>query len=213
MDKKSLIKYIASSVLLILFIVVMILVITNNMTTFDNNIYNFLISLRSNGMDTFMKIITQFGNTIPVIIIILILMITLTSRKEVILIGLNTILTVGSNQLLKHIICRPRPDHIRLVTEHGYSFPSGHSMISICLYGLLIYLVNKKIKNKVLRVILTILLVMIILGIGISRIYVGVHYPSDVLGGYLLSFAILIFTLTTVNKYYRGNKYEKGGNL
>ena len=86
-------------------------------------------------------------------------------------------------------------------------------MISICLYGLLIYLVNKKIKNKILRVILTILLVMIILGIGISRIYVGVHYPSDVLGGYLLSLAILIFTLTTVNKYYRGNKYEKGGNL
>ena len=80
MDKKSLIKYITSSVFLILFIIVMILVITNNTKSFDDTIYNFLISLRSNGMDTFMKTITQFGNTVPVIIIILILMITLITK-------------------------------------------------------------------------------------------------------------------------------------
>ena len=213
MDKKSIIKYGTCIVLLVLFIIVMILVITNNMTTFDDNIYNFLMGLRSNGMDTFMKAITQFGNTIPVIIIILTIMIILTSRKDIFLIGFNTIITVGLNQLLKHIICRPRPNHFRMITEHGYSFPSGHSMISICLYGLLIYLLNKRIKNKLLKVILNILLIMLILGIGISRIYVGVHYPSDVLGGYLLSLAILIFNITIVNRYYRGNKNEKGGNL
>ena len=213
MDKKNIYKYIFSSILLILFIVIMILVITNNITSFDNTIYNYLISLRSNFMDFFMKSITQFGNTIPVIIIILVLMITLTSRKEIFLIGFNTILTVGSNQILKHIICRPRPDHIRLVTESGFSFPSGHAMISVCLYGLLIYLVNKKIKNKVLKTILTILLVLLIIGIGISRIYVGVHYPSDVLGGYLLSLAILIIDITLINKYFRGNENEKNRNL
>ena len=86
-------------------------------------------------------------------------------------------------------------------------------MISICLYGLLIYLINKKIKNKILKVLLTIVLILLILGIGISRIYVGVHYPSDVLAGYLLSLSILIFSITIVNKYYRGKKNEKGGNL
>lgn len=210
MDKK---RYITSLVLLIFFIIIMILVITCNITTFDDNIYNLLYSLRSSSMDLIMKTITQFGNTIPVIIITLVLMITLTSRKEVFLIGSNTILTVGSNQILKHIICRPRPNHLRLIVENGYSFPSGHAMISICLYGLLIYLVNKKIKNKLLKIILTILLIILILGIGISRIYVGVHYPSDVLGGYLLSLSILIFNITIVNKYYRGKKHEKGGNL
>lgn len=210
MDKK---RYITSLVLLIFFIIIMILVITCNITTFDDNIYNLLYSLRSSSMDLIMKTITQFGNTIPVIIITLVLMITLTSRKEVFLIGSNTILTVGSNQILKHIICRPRPNHLRLIVENGYSFPSGHAMISICLYGLLIYLVNKKIKNKLLKIILTILLIILILGIGISRIYVGVHYPSDVLGGYLLSLSILIFNITIVNKYYRGKKHEKGGNM
>ena len=210
MDKK---RYITSLVLLIFFIIIMILVITCNITTFDDNIYNLLYSLRSSSMDLIMKTITQFGNTIPVIIITLVLMITLTSRKEVFLIGSNTILTVGSNQILKHIICRPRPNHLRLIVENGYSFPSGHAMISICLYGLLIYLVNKKIKNKLLKIVLTILLIILILGIGISRIYVGVHYPSDVLGGYLLSLSILIFNITIVNKYYRGMKHEKGGNL
>ena len=210
MDKK---RYITSLVLLIFFIIIMILVITCNITTFDDNIYNLLYSLRSSSMDLIMKTITQFGNTIPVIIITLVLMITLTSRKEVFLIGSNTILTVGSNQILKHIICRPRPNHLRLIVENGYSFPSGHAMISICLYGLLIYLINKKIKNKILKVLLTIILILLILGIGISRIYVGVHYPSDVLAGYLLSLSILIFSITIVNKYYRGKKNEKGGNL
>ena len=213
MNKRDIISYISCSILLVLFVVIMILVVTNNITSFDNAIYNFLISFKNNGWDFYMKLITKFGNTIPVIIIIIVLMITLTSRKEVVLIGLNTIITVGLNQILKHIICRARPDHLRLITEHGYSFPSGHSMISVCLYGLLIYLINKKIRNKILKVLLTILLVILILSIGISRIYVGVHYPSDVFAGYLLSLAILLFSITTVNKYFRGNRNEKGDNL
>lgn len=213
MDKTDKKKFITSFIFLLLFIVVLILFLSDKLTSFDTVIYDYIISFRNNEMDYIMKSITQFGNTVPVIIIILALMITLTKRKEVFLIGFNTILTVSSNQILKHIICRPRPDHIRLITEHGYSFPSGHSMIAVCLYGLLIYLINKKIKNKILRIIITIFLITLIIGIGISRIYVGVHYPSDVLGGYLLSLSILIFNITIVNKYYRGKKHEKGGNL
>ncbi len=213
MAKKNKINYIISSILLVLFIVVMILVLTNNTKTFDESIYNFLYSLRSTGMDLFMKTITQFGNTIPVIIITLLIMILLSKKKDMFLVGFNTIITVSSNQILKHIICRPRPSHLRLISEGGYSFPSGHAMISICLYGLLIYLVNKFIKNKILKVLLTVLLMLIIICIGLSRIYVGVHYPSDILGGYLLSLAILITNIPLVNKYYRGKKYEKGGNL
>lgn len=213
MAKKNKINYIISSILLVLFIVVVILVLTNNTKTFDESIYNFLYSLRSTGMDLFMKTITQFGNTIPVIIITLLIMILLPKKKDMFLVGFNTIITVSSNQILKHIICRPRPSHLRLISEGGYSFPSGHAMISICLYGLLIYLVNKFIKNKILKILLTVLLMLIIICIGLSRIYVGVHYPSDILGGYLLSLAILITNIPLVNKYYRGKNYEKGGNL
>ena len=174
MDKK---RYITSLVLLIFFIIIMILVITCNITTFDDNIYNLLYSLRSSSMDLIMKTITQFGNTIPVIIITLVLMITLTSRKEVFLIGSNTILTVGSNQILKHIICRPRPNHLRLIVENGYSFPSGHSSSSFAVGYTMLRKGNKKIGIP--AIILAIL-------IALSRLYVAVHFPSDVVTGIII---------------------------
>ena len=117
--------------------------------------------------------------------------------------------TVLTNQLLKHTIRRIRPDHIRLIEEGGFSFPSGHSMISIGLYGTLIYLVYKYIKNKLIKTIIIVLLSIIILGIGISRIYLGVHYPSDVLAGYFISTAIIVLTISIINDHFRGNKNDK----
>ena len=100
---------------------------------------------------------------------------------------------------------RPRPDHLRLIKQGGYSFPSGHSMIAICVYGTLIYLVHRKVKNRKIKVALEILLTIIILLIGISRIYVGVHYPSDVITGYLISIIILIINISILEKQFRGN--------
>ena len=74
-------------------------------------------------------------------------------------------------------------------------------MISIALYGFLIYYVLKHIENIYLKVILVILLTLLIISIGLSRIYLGVHYPSDVLGGYLLSLIVLILVIKGVEKY------------
>ena len=85
-------------------------------------------------------------------------------------------------------------------------------MIAICVYGIMIYLINKKIKNKKIKIALSILLTLLILAIGISRIYVGVHYPSDVLGGFLLSLAIIILNITFTDKLYRGILNEKNDN-
>ena len=98
---------------------------------------------------------------------------------------------------------RPRPDHLRLIKQNGYSYPSGHSMISIAVYGFLIYYVYHKVKNKALKIALIILLSLLIILIGISRIYVGVHYPSDVLGGYTLSLLIIIVVILGVDKYVK----------
>ena len=211
MDKKKLIKCIVSGVLLLLFLIITSLVISNNISWFDDSIYNFLIGLRSNGLDFILKTITHLGDTIVILIIVTIMLIFL-NKKDRIILGSTTILTVGLNQGIKHLLRRPRPEHLRLIKQGGFSYPSGHSMIAICVYGIMIYLINKKIKNKKIKIALSILLTLLILAIGISRIYVGVHYPSDVLGGFLLSLAILILNITFTDKLYRGILNEKNDN-
>lgn len=198
------ISYIISAISLLLFTVVMILVLNNSLTLFDNTIYNFLISKRCDFLDIYFKTITKLGNTVPVLLIVIILLITL-NKKDKILLGSSAVLSVVINTILKNIVERPRPDHLRLITQGGYSFPSGHAMISICVYGTLIYIINKNIKNKLLKTLLTMLLLIIIISIGLSRIYVGVHYPSDILGGYLLSLTIVIININLYHKYIRGN--------
>ena len=139
-------------------------------------------------------------------------MLIFLNKKDRIILGSTTILTVGLNQGIKHLLRRPRPEHLRLIKQGGFSYPSGHSMIAICVYGIIIYLINKKIKDKKIKIALSILLTLLILVIGISRIYVGVHYPSDVLGGFLLSLAILILNITFTDKLYRGILNEKNDN-
>lgn len=202
-------KFVFLTILLLTFLGLTFLVVTNNLKSFDDSIYNFLISLRSKSLDFYFINITRFANTISILIIVIILLLTL-KKEDGILLGISTISSVIINTIIKHIIKRPRPDHLRLITQGGYSFPSGHSMISICVYGLLIYLVIKNINNKKLKVALTILLLLLILSIGLSRIYVGVHYPSDVLAGYLLATSLLIIIISLYDKF-RGNINEKDG--
>ncbi len=97
------------------------------------------------------------------------------------------------NNILKIIIRRPRPNVLRLVKERNFSYPSGHAMISLLFYITVIVLINKSnIKHKKL---INVILVVIIILIGISRVYLGVHYITDILGGYLISASILILTL------------------
>ena len=123
------------------------------------------------------------------------------------------IVTLCINQIIKHLIKRPRPPvEERLITQNGYSFPSGHSMMALCLYGVLIYFVMTKVKDKKKKIFLVSILSLIILLIGLSRIYVRVHYPSDVAAGFLITISILVINITLINNYFRGNKNVKDGN-
>ena len=109
------------------------------------------------------------------------------------------------NQILKYTFQRTRPID-QIVIEKGYSFPSGHSMISMAFYGYFIYLIYKYVKSKKLKWILIVMLEFLIISIGISRIYLGVHYTSDVISGFLFSIAYLIIFTSFVNKYLDDNK-------
>ena len=192
--------------LLVLFLITTALVITDNIYVIDETIYSGIIELRSNLFDFIFKIITKAGNTIPVLCITVTGLLLIKDRKEQNKLGAAVVGTVLTNQALKHIIQRARPDHLRLIKEKGFSYPSGHSMIAIALYGYLIYYVYKNVKNKYLKVTLMTLLILLIIGIGCSRIYLGVHYPSDILGGYSIALAILIVIIDWCEKHSRGNK-------
>ena len=146
------------------------------------------------------KFITNFGGAIFLIGIAVILFIVIKNKK----IGISIITNLGIitilNQLLKRILQRPRPEEFRIINESGYSFPSGHSMVSMAFYGYLIYLIYKYVKNKYLKWFLITILGILIVNIGISRIYLGVHYTSDVLAGFLISISYLIVYISIVNK-------------
>ena len=198
--------FILIGALLLLFIVVTGLVITNNTLAFDNTIYNYISSIRCDFLDVFFKIITKSANVITVICLLIILLLVIKDNNRYIL-GITAIITTVVNNLLKVIIMRPRPSHEALINQSGYSYPSGHTMISVAIYGFLIYYTFKKINDKKIKTIIISLLTILIILIGISRIYLGVHYPSDVIGGYLLSLTILISVIIA-----RGQKNDKIGN-
>ena len=187
------------SIFIFCFILILIFVMSNKSKNFDNMIYNFIISFRSPFLDNYFKFITRFGNT-NTITIILLLFILLFRDKKSFLLTISTTSCVIVNSLVKQLIRRKRPNILRLIKQGGYSFPSGHAMISICLYGYLLYLVNKNIKNKIVRLLSNIFLIILIFSLGISRIYVGVHFATDVIAGYLLGLVILLVVINYPNK-------------
>ena len=196
-------KYVIALLSFLCFLTVMLLVIIGNINGFDDVIYEKIYSIRSDFFDTFFISITKLGNTISVIVITLFLLCFLKRKDRILLVG-SLVFTTLINQAIKYLIQRPRPPlERRLVKQGGYSFPSGHTMGALCLYGVLLYFVITKIKNKRLRYILTILFVFLAISIGVSRIYVGVHYPSDVLAGYLLEIPILIIVISFLNRRFR----------
>lgn len=148
------------------------------------------------------KFITNFGGAIFLITLTVILVILIKNKKIGLSIFSNLIIITVLNQLLKRILQRPRPTEFRIIEETGYSFPSGHSMVSMAFYGYLIYLIYKYVENRYVKWISIVLLSILICAIGVSRIYLGVHYTSDVLGGFLVSISYLILFISTVNKFF-----------
>lgn len=201
MNKK---KIILIAVLLSIFFLIMTLVLLDKIGSFDSMMYEAVRSLESNFFDSYFTFITRFGDTSVIVCLVIILMIVFRNFDGLVL----GILASGSsltNFIIKNIVGRERPNVLKLIEEGGYSFPSGHSTIAVSVYGFLLYLVLRKIKNKYLKVGLSSLLVLLIISIGVSRIYVGVHFASDVLAGFALSLAEVLFATLVFDKWVRGN--------
>ena len=190
--------------LVILFITCMLLVITDNTILVDEQVHNFLY--RDNLVET-MKIITFFGGTIGIPLItgiVFIILFLKNKRRDAFGLIIVVVSVTIINYIAKILIARERPEYI-LINESLYSFPSGHAMGSTALYGYIIYLIIKSTLNTKNKAILTSLFALLIISIGISRIILGAHYFSDILGGIVLSTMIIII-------YYEINKHLENKN-
>lgn len=151
------------------------------------------------------KFITNFGGVLVLVVTTIILLISIKNKKIGLSIFANLCMITGLNVLLKQIVQRPRPTEYRIITETGYSFPSGHSMISMAFYGFLIYLIYQYVKNKYLKISLIAFLSILIISIGISRVYLGVHYTSDVIAGFCIAISYLVLYISSVNNWIKAS--------
>jgi undecaprenyl-diphosphatase len=165
----------------------------------DNNILNFLgAHVVSPPLTGFMKAVTYFASaTFMQIAFVSLVVIYLLRKKhrralEIAIIGLGGFLV---NYCMKLVFHRIRPPHPLIAPLHNFSFPSGHATSGFIFYGLLAFLIWQTDLPKALRIIAAILLVLFSLLIGFSRVYLRVHYPSDVVAGFCVGFAWLLLAI------------------
>ena len=186
-------KYYIPFTLLVLFIINSILVINNKYVKIDDSVHIFVMKFSSEMTTKFMKIFTFLGST-PFIIglCVLVFVILLYKKQKEYAYKCAGILVISTlmNNIVKVIVRRPRPEYITVV-ENTFSYPSGHTMASVTLYGFLIYFLLKSKISKSYKVVFSIILGIIPVLVGMSRIYLGAHYFSDVFGGALLSIMLL----------------------
>lgn len=198
---KNIIKWILCAITAILAIVITINVKNGKILELDLNIYKFFSeNIINDKLTPIVKVITHIGGAKIVFVLTVLAIILIKGLKNKLFLLTGIVGTAGLNVVLKHIVQRERPNINRLIPEKGYSFPSGHSMMSMAFYGMLIFLIFKYVKNTALKWTLIVILTILLSTIGITRIYLGVHYPSDVIGGFAVSLTYLFILTEIYNK-------------
>ena len=163
----------------------------------DTSISNIVYSFRTPALTAIMTFISDLGADYMLIImvIIIIIMIWKKHRQEAFLFIIITFMGVLINSTQKLFFQRPRPMIDPLIVESSYSFPSGHAMNSFVFFAVLSFYIYHFTRRKLFSIILSLVCLFIVLLIGFSRIYLGVHYPSDIIAGYLVGFWWFIISL------------------
>ncbi|TLQ03239.1 phosphatase PAP2 family protein [Pediococcus stilesii] len=198
MNNRSITNFILNLLPVSLFIILTALVSFKSswVQFYDMSISSYIQSFRTPTLNSIVKMYTKTGNSIPFIIISLIVVgiFYLFKKYRASLFLLTTIfLGTSANFLVKQLIRRDRPE-FRLINIGGYSFPSGHSVAAMVLFGSLIVLTFRYIQKRSLRIFLTTLLTILMLLLALSRVYLNVHYPTDITAGLLLGLIVLQIT-------------------
>ena len=184
-----------------LFAILTVSVMTGISVNFEGWAYNEFIQHMSPILTGIVKGITHMGDAVAVITFCLLLIAIPKSRRSIALpVSVSVILSTILNLVLKDIFARERPDILKLINETSYSFPSGHAMINASLYTMLVLLIYKFIQNKPEKIALCAVCIALTIAIGCSRIYLGVHYAGDVIGGWLIGFAVSVLIYSIWNR-------------
>lgn len=181
---------------------------------FDEIAYNIVRLISSPLTTNIMKEITQMGSPEVMIFLALVVWLYLAKIKNHFWDSNMVIIALAGswlmNELLKWIFQRNRPEILRLVKATGYSFPSGHAMVSFAFYGMLAYLMWINLGNRKSRYFFTFIFLFLIFAIGLSRIYLGVHYLSDVLAGFAAGGIWLVGCILALQaiRYYKANSFR-----
>lgn len=166
----------------------------------DEQIYQFTQFFLSDFTTLIMKGFSFFGSAYWLVFCSFLLFFLLKKNIDRLYFVFVSLFSETVNLILKNWIQRPRPMVCHLVVEHSFSFPSGHAMGSTTFYGAIIYFIWKSTLAKKYKILVTIFLCFLILGICFSRLYLGVHYFSDVLAGVCLSVFLLRFLFWNMKK-------------
>lgn len=186
----------------------------DDLTQFDERVGTAIVSFRSETATRYLTFVTHLGDTYAYAAISIVLAAWFFIRHRSWRFTAKAVgvllLAALSNVVLKEIIHRERPSLDHLVTVTTLSYPSGHAMSAMAFYGFLIFLCLRHSMSRGLQYFLITLLTILIFLIGVSRIYLGVHYASDVLAGWIgglmaLTFCILVFDVTALLRKRDGN--------
>lgn len=184
---------------------------------FDLDVINWAQSYVSDSTNLVMRIITEIGYIYVIIPVGLIALYYFMYVKKHFWEGVMLVVSILGGDVIKgifkNLLQRERPTFLRIVEETGYSFPSGHTMSVVTFYGMLAYLlwINFP-QRKGLRWTIATVTPVIILLVGFSRIYLGVHFPTDVLGGLAVGGAWLVTCIMALNaiRFYKSKRVSKG---
>lgn len=187
-----------------------LLITKDDLIEFDVLVVYFIDTFRSEALTPFFEALTFLGDSVVVIGILAISVLIGLIRKHWALVFLLIVSIVGSQLFvffMKQFIARPRPSiEYRIIEVSGYSFPSGHAVVAIALYGLLWYIIFRLLSNWFLRIVWTVIMTLLIGGIAISRVYLGVHYPSDIIAGLSFGVAWVVFLIVAYEIWDRLKK-------
>ena len=181
------------ALLLLVFVALLQNVLSGDILRLDAAAYQlFVVTLRNDWMTYIMEGFSNLASPVVLVVMLLVVAAFAPGKAPGKCATFNLAGAIVIDLVLKEIIQRPRPDGFRLIAETGYSFPSGHSMVAMVFYGLLIYMIWRYEENRGLKWLFCISFSLIVILIGVSRIYLGVHYASDVLAGFAVALAWLL---------------------
>lgn len=184
----------------IVFVALLEDVLEGDLLRIDSAAYAVIVErLRADWLTPIMEAISALATPVSLVVLLLVIVAFAPGKRPGACAATNLVLVFLLNQALKFAIQRPRPDGFQLAVEQGFSFPSGHSMVAMAFFGLLVWMVWHYESDRATRIGCAIAFSLVIVLVGVSRIYLGVHYASDVLAGFCVSLAWLaIYTRVAV---------------